>query len=72
MARTFYFNREIIIFDEATSALDKETEQDILESIKHLKENAAELIISHNEQPLQICDRVLYLSEGKIIKEKKQ
>lgn len=72
LARTFYFNREIIIFDEATSALDKETEQDILESIKHLKEDAAVLIISHNEQPLQICDRVLYLSKGKIIKEEKQ
>ena len=69
LARAFYFNREIIIFDEATSALDKDTEMEILEAIKNLKKEATILIISHSEQPLQICDRICYLSQGKIEKQ---
>ncbi|MCC6597447.1 MAG: ABC transporter ATP-binding protein [Alphaproteobacteria bacterium] len=68
VARAFYFSREILIFDEATSALDKDTEKEVLEAIKDLGRNAAVLIIAHNEQSLQICDRICYLSGGKFIK----
>jgi ABC-type multidrug transport system fused ATPase/permease subunit len=66
VARAFYFDREILVFDEATSALDKDTENEVLQAIRALSQGAAVLMIAHNEQSLQICDRVCYLSEGKI------
>ncbi len=66
VARAFYFARDIIIFDEATSALDHETEKDVLDSIRALKPDAAILLITHGQQALQICDRICYLSHGKL------
>jgi len=65
-ARAFYFARDILIFDEATSALDHETEKEVLEAIQALKNDAAILLIAHGPQALQICDRVCYLSQGKL------
>jgi ABC-type multidrug transport system fused ATPase/permease subunit len=67
VARAFYFDREILVFDEATSALDKDTENEVLQAIRTLSKGAAVLMIAHNEQSLQICDRICYLSEGKIV-----
>jgi ABC-type bacteriocin/lantibiotic exporter with double-glycine peptidase domain len=67
VARAFYFDREILVFDESTSALDKDTENEVLQAIRMLSKGAAILMIAHNEQSLQICDRICYLSEGKIV-----
>ena len=68
IARSFYFDRSLIIFDEVTSALDKNTEKDVLEAIVSLKEKAGVLIISHSMQAIDYCDRVYQIHKG-IIKE---
>ena len=38
IARALYHKREFLVMDEATSALDNETEKEIIEEIKNLKE----------------------------------
>ena len=48
-ARALYNNPSILIFDEATSALDEKTENDILNSIRKLKEEKTIIIISHRK-----------------------
>tara|TARA_B110000977_G_scaffold169100_1_gene218759 strand:- start:56 stop:1786 length:1731 start_codon:yes stop_codon:yes gene_type:complete len=67
IARTIYNDREIMIFDEATNALDEENERVIIENIKNLKINKTIIIISHNKNNLEICDKK-YLIENKVLK----
>ena len=49
IARALYNDPSILIFDEATSALDEKTENDILNSIRKLKEEKTIIIISHRK-----------------------
>ena len=63
IARALYNDPEILIFDEATSALDKKTENNLMKSIYSLKEFKTILIISHDFQILDKCDRVVNLNQ---------
>ncbi len=67
IARALYKNSQILIFDEATNALDKRTQKSILETIYQLKENHTSIIVSHDKDCLQICDKIINLDKGKII-----
>lgn len=70
LARSFYSNREILIYDEATNALDEDNEKVIIKNIKKL-ENKTIIIISHNKVNLDICDKV-YFFKGRQLIESKQ
>ena len=59
IARELYRNPELIIFDESTSALDAKTENQILECIKKLKGKITTIIISHRDNMLKICDKMI-------------
>ena len=61
MARSFYHNREIIIFDESTSALDTEIEENIFNDLKKLKGKFTAIFISHNKNLLKFCNKVYEL-----------
>ena len=58
IARSFYSDRDILIFDEATNALDENNEKVIFENIKELKSKKTVIIISHNKENLKNCDKV--------------
>ncbi|MPM61763.1 Vitamin B12 import ATP-binding protein BtuD [bioreactor metagenome] len=61
LARAIYKEAEIIILDEATSSLDKESEREILESLKIIKEQDKYLtiiIVTHRDAPLELCDKI--------------
>lgn len=67
IARALYHNVELLILDEATSALDIQTEQEINQTIKSLKEVGLTLIIiAHRFTTLKHCDAILELSDGSI------
>ena len=60
----------LIIADEPTSSLDAALESEILELLKDLKRgsNLALLLITHNPANLEgLADRVLVMSEGRIV-----
>ena len=63
IARAIYRNTDILILDEATSALDENTEIRILNKIFNKIEDKKIISISHNENALTYCKKVLNLNE---------
>ena len=64
LARALYNEPKILFMDEGTSHLDILNEQCINQAIQHLK--MTRIIIAHRQETLQLADRVLYLSDGKL------
>ena len=69
IARAFFKNAPILILDEATSQLDSVNENMIQESLKSLMENKTTLVIAHRLSTLQMMDRILVFSNGKIVED---
>ncbi len=63
IARALYNDPEILILDESTNNLDKETEENFIKSIKKISESKTVIIISHDTQPLEICDEIYEINE---------
>lgn len=61
IARALYKNPELLILDESTASLDNKTESEILRKIINLKGNMTILIISHSDEVISYCDKVLEL-----------
>ncbi|MDP6570232.1 MAG: ABC transporter ATP-binding protein [Candidatus Marinimicrobia bacterium] len=61
----------LVLADEPTGNLDRENSKTLLNLMSDLKAkfNQSFLIASHDESILQIADEVLYLKDGKIIKD---
>lgn len=58
IARAIYSNRPILLLDEATSALDINTEKDLLNNLKNIKDMTV-IIITHRLEALSICNRII-------------
>ena len=70
IARALAVQPQILICDEATSALDVTIQKQIMELLGELKEKhgLAFIFICHNLALVQMfCDKVLVLSEGKVV-----
>ena len=63
IARALLFDAPIILLDEATSALDEATETALLNNLKTLTDKTI-LFITHRNTSLNVCDKVLHLSNG--------
>ncbi|MFP3986497.1 NHLP bacteriocin export ABC transporter permease/ATPase subunit [Streptomyces sp. E11-3] len=57
----------ILFFDEATSALDNETQRKVIESTRRL--SATRVVIAHRLTTVMDADRVLVMSDGRIVEE---
>ena len=66
IARSLYFDADIIIFDEATNALDEVTEKKIIKNINRLREKKTIIIITHRAKTLKFCDNIYLIKDGKI------
>lgn len=71
IARTLMVDPEVILFDEPTSALDPEMVQDVLNSIKALKEKGITMVIVTHEMNFakDIADKVIFIDKGLICEE---
>lgn len=69
IARVFLKNPPILILDEATSALDNESEHLVNQSLERLAQGRTTVTIAHRLTTIQNADRILVLSEGKIMEE---
>ena len=58
IARALYSNPQILFLDEATNSLDKDTEKEFFKIIKSLKGKKTVIIISHDLNLLEDCDRI--------------
>ena len=64
IARALYKDASVLLFDEATSSLDAKTEREIVEAIESLSSRHKELtilMISHRDNTLAFCDRIIDL-----------
>ncbi len=66
LARAFYRKPDIIILDEPTSSLDKTTEKDILEILRSFSKECSVVIITHNLDNTQYCDRIMKIEDKEI------
>lgn len=68
IARALVNNPPYIIADEPTGALDSKTSSEIMELFKSLnKEGKTIIIVTHDPEIAQQCDRIIEISDGKII-----
>ncbi len=69
VARAILSDNPILLLDEATSALDENTEKKLLENLRSMT-NKTVLIVTHRPAALEICDRVITMTECGIEVEK--
>lgn len=69
LARAILRGGRILIFDEPTTGLDGRTEQQIRRALQRAMRNRTTLIISHGLRPLADVDRVIVLTEGRIVQD---
>ena len=69
LARALYKEGPVIVLDEPTSALDPLAEQDMYERYHELTKDCSSVYISHRLASTRFCDRVILLSEGRILEE---
>lgn len=69
LARALYHDPAILILDEATSALDPESEQLVQQAIQRLMKSRTTFIIAHRLSTIRHVDRILVLSEGRIVED---
>lgn len=66
IARALLHDSQVYIFDEASSNIDMESEERIMEVIRHLAKTKTVLMISHRLSNVVDSDRIYFLKEGKI------
>ena len=62
MARALYKRADVLLLDEAASALDFETEKEINDTIRRIRqenEGLTILYIAHHASALSVCDRII-------------
>jgi ATP-binding cassette subfamily B protein len=68
LARALYHRPQFLLLDETTSAMDRESEQFVLNLLRHLKSQMAVLLITHRLHVLKsLCDRIYILEQGHVI-----
>tara|TARA_A100001015_G_scaffold67609_1_gene74884 strand:- start:3726 stop:5441 length:1716 start_codon:yes stop_codon:yes gene_type:complete len=66
IARAFYRDPEVLVLDESTSALDHKTQDDFLKFLKTLKGKITMIIISHQIEKVNFCDKKYIINNKKI------
>ena len=69
LARVLLQNPAIIILDEATASVDPLTEAQIQEGLDLLLSGRTSILIAHRLSTIQHADRILVLSNGRIVEE---
>ena len=71
IARAIVKKPDILLCDEPTGALDSKTGKSILKLLKSISEtgNQSVIIVTHNANIALVADRVIHLSDGKILKD---
>ncbi len=68
LSRALLVNAKIIVLDDALASVDNKTASAILQTIKNQYSKTV-LMISHQLSAAAACDRILVMSDGKIVQE---
>jgi subfamily B ATP-binding cassette protein MsbA len=69
IARAFIRNAPVLVLDEATASLDSQAEAEVQSDIERLEQNRTVICVAHRLSTLAKMDRVIVLSQGRIIEE---
>lgn len=73
IARALVNGAPIILADEPTGALDQKNGQEIIKLLLELnREGKTIIVVTHDEKVAERMNRVIYLSDGKIISDKRR
>ena len=67
LARALLHNPPILLLDEATSSLDAQSERAVGIALERLERGRATLVIAHRLATVQQADRIVVVSEGRIV-----
>jgi ATP-binding cassette subfamily B protein len=67
IARAFLMDPAVLLLDEATAALDTESEQAVQEALRSLRRGRTTFIVAHRLNTVRDADRILVVSEGRVI-----
>jgi ABC-type multidrug transport system fused ATPase/permease subunit len=67
IARALYNDPKVLILDEATSALDTETENGVMESVRHLEGERTIVIVAHRLSTVSHCSRVFNIENSRLV-----
>lgn len=69
IARAIVNNPSLVLADEPTGALDSKTTGEIMKLFRNLNEQGKTiLIVTHDKEVANQCDRIVEISDGKILK----
>ncbi len=73
IARSLVVQPQVVLADEPTGALDIATGREVMMTLKNLvkKEDITVIIVTHESDIAEFTDRTIYISDGKITKDKK-
>ena len=66
LAKSVYKNAPVLILDEPTAALDPIAENELYLKYNELTQNKISFFISHRLSSTLFCDRILFVSDGRI------
>ncbi|WP_159900254.1 ABC transporter ATP-binding protein [Salinirussus salinus] len=64
IARALVTEPDLLVADEPTGELDAATSDTVLSALEAVADERAVVVASHDEQALDVCDRVLHLRDG--------
>ena len=66
IARAVLRRPTLLILDEATNALDPDSEEQVIRRLQTIEPRPAALVIAHRQRPLDLCDRVVRMDNGRL------
>lgn len=66
ISRCYASNADLIVLDEPSSALDPLAEHEVFQRFYDVMTRNAVVQISHRMGPARLCDRIIYLTDGRI------
>lgn len=69
LAKAIYKNAPVLILDEPTAALDPIAENELYLKYNEMTDNKISFFISHRLSSTRFCDRILFISDGRITEE---